>query len=575
MNRIHIKGRETDLTLPAIKKVRSTISSPRNTIIHSPALNLVTSASPVSRISPTIFINGNKRKNGLAEKFSNKLQASNLQLSLRDANKKVESLIKTIEEQDQYIRTLESEFNVSKNEFSLKAFKSFNQNSLNISDEKIETELVSSITQENTDTFDSKILEEHLSYGTFVREEGGKDKSKDYEIYKLRKQLEDNQHLIKKLTSDRINYKRKQVDYEEAKMKIEKIEQKIEEIKEESSNAVDKLKNEIYDKDLLLNCKIIDFNDMTELLKRSEDKRHSSNEYNTFMENTSAKLKDKVALLNNQRMKIVSEIEDTKKLINNKAELIENLNRKIEKNQIAIENERIKGSSLIFNYESTVESINDINAKNEILKQKYINEKEKYTTIQPTNKLLNDTKRVTFSNQPTTDQSKEETFQLQQKSAGLEKELIHHKDELEKLKKNEIYLSNQLQTKDLMIVQIESLMRETEEKEGKNNTNGVNEEKDAATELIGLVEDMKSKYKSSIDTLICSFCQKMPSECFLALPCGHLTCSNCKKKFEVACPQCSERVNGLIHAVSLDRIAYNFKKEGETIDRAKKLLGMT
>ena len=33
-----------------------------------------------------------------------------------------------------------------------------------------------------------------------------------------------------------------------------------------------------------------------------------------------------------------------------------------------------------------------------------------------------------------------------------------------------------------------------------------------------------------------------------------------------------ERLTGLVHAISLDRIIYNFKKEVETMERAKNLL---
>ena len=86
------------------------------------------------------------------------------------------------------------------------------------------------------------------------------------------------------------------------------------------------------------------------------------------------------------------------------------------------------------------------------------------------------------------------------------------------------------------------------------------------------MEEMKYRYKNCEDALKCASCFKIPSECYLASPCGHLSCLNCKGDFEEICPQCSKNINTLVHAVYLDRVIYNYRKEVANVDRAKKLL---
>ena len=465
---------------------------------------------------------------------------------------------------------------------------------LNTTELKIDVEAIIGRGNEVGDEEESRRQEEYGNNSGFVREDlkYKKDRFKNYEIYKLKKQIEDNQALISKLTVDSAKYKKKQFEYEDAVTKIARIERDIEEIKAETKYEAENIKSEIYDREMLLNCKIIDFNDMSELLKRSEEKRHYSNEYNIFMESNSAKLKDKIGSLAHQKIRLEYEIEEINKKITEQEGIIRELEKRIEKATEKLEYERTKNSHLTYNYNSAKEELRDSNEKNEIIKNKYRDEKEKLKEVlqsQKTEKFSSKKsdhllpRSTTLDEQSTINEnSREEVQKWQQKYAGLEKELNQAREELEKMKKNSSYLTNQLNTKDVMISQIESLMMKSNKKEeekyktdkgdGKNSAFNSQSQGQKKAELESIVNDIIEKYQSSEETLKCNACNKMPMECYLAVPCGHLSCQNCKRHFEVLCPLCSGKITGLVHAISLDRIIYNFKKEVETMERAKNLL---
>ena len=460
-----------------------------------------------------------------------------------------------------------------------------NKTTLTVNDAKIDLESITSKTNDNIEDTDLNAIPESTN-PVISHEEGGKNKFKDYELYKLRKIIEETQAQIANLTMNNAAYKKTIPDYEDIMLKASKMDYDLEDVKISCKKQVKKMQGLLQEKESEITSKDSEIEDLTELIKRSEEKRTYSNEYNAFMENSNSKLKDKYASIIEDSARVEKELEEVRKIIREKEARVEELKVNFAEVQAELDREKQKNASLATNYETIKEGIKSNNEKTEMLRLKYKVEKEKVQKFAEAEKKNSEKskvlrnpikKRMTIAEQaPLNVISKDEAQRWKQRYTDLESELIESKESLEKLYRSEIYLKNQLLTKDLMVSQIESIMKQGEESEESSPQTSPrsNSQIDAKSlaELITLMEEMKYRYKNCEDALKCASCFKIPSECYLASPCGHLSCLNCKGDFEEICPQCSKNINTLVHAVYLDRVIYNYRKEVANVDRAKKLL---
>ena len=460
-----------------------------------------------------------------------------------------------------------------------------NKTTLTVNDAKIDLESITSKTNDNIEDTDLNAIPESTN-PVISHEAGGKNKFKDYELYKLRKIIEETQAQIANLTMNNAAYKKTIPDYEDIMLKASKMDYDLEDVKISCKKQVKKMQGLLQEKESEITSKDSEIEDLTELIKRSEEKRTYSNEYNAFMENSNSKLKDKYASIIEDSARVEKELEEVRKIIREKEARVEELKVNFAEVQAELDREKQKNASLATNYETIKEGIKSNNEKTEMLRLKYKVEKEKVQKFAEAEKKNSEKskvlrnpikKRMTIAEQaPLNVISKDEAQRWKQRYTDLESELIESKESLEKLYRSEIYLKNQLLTKDLMVSQIESIMKQGEESEESSPQTSPrsNSQIDAKSlaELITLMEEMKYRYKNCEDALKCASCFKIPSECYLASPCGHLSCLNCKGDFEEICPQCSKNINTLVHAVYLDRVIYNYRKEVANVDRAKKLL---
>ena len=491
-------------------------------------------------------------------------------------NKKISSLIKIINEQDTYIKSLETEFNVSKYELLGHKGKLQEKNCMS-SDSKNEFEIISGKNATQTDDFNNNIWNEQDSNSDL-----NKNKNKDDQILAYRKQLKEDHSQIMHLTHENTSVKKKYNDFDEVIQKAAKIDCQLEEVKIYWKNQIKNLNSTLEEKDIELANREEEIRDIGMLLKRSDEKRIYSNEYNIFMETNNAKLKDKLAKLQQEKAKAEKELEELKININEKEIHAEELKVILLEVEAALEHEKTKNSLISVNLETAKETLKASNEKNEMLKLRYKVEKEKnqraiehHKTIRQKISPDQSKRRSTVVEQVhLAEINKEETQRCQQKYISLISEINITKEMLEKLYKTEIFLKNSILTKDLIIAQIQSMIKMNEENEEnfepKLKSNPIKAKNMA--ELVTLMEEMKYRYKSTEEVIKCVSCFKVPSECYLASPCGHLSCLNCKSEFEVICPQCSKQIDAMVHAIHLDKIISNLRKEVENVDKAKKLL---
>ena len=344
---------------------------------------------------------------------------------------------------------------------------------------------------------------------------------------------------------------------------------------------------ELNEKQKILNSKNSEFEKMLEISSKSEEKLKLSNEYNNYIEKNTTRINDETAAIYQEKLKIEDDLQDLGKKIEEKQIFISEIKKKIKSIKSSLENENMKNKTLTTNIESAKANLKGTIEKNEEEITAYEQEKNKIKLdlFSPKNKkfvIENETikRRGTIGDQNyVLDPSKEEVIYWQKKYNSLEIELSQAKDEIEKLKKNEIYLNTQLKTKDLMIHQINSLVKQTEksilQNSPKNSKLKSLNPKIYLEDLATCVNDLQNKYKNSENLIKCNVCSKIPNECFLAVPCGHLSCLNCKQNFESFCPVCFFQTPRMIHSINLNRIFYNFQKESETIEQAKKILNLS
>jgi predicted nucleic acid-binding protein len=299
------------------------------------------------------------------------------------------------------------------------------------------------------------------------------------------------------------------------------------------------------------------------------------------MENNSSKLKDKLVELNTEKQRLEQELKSLQSELIEKRSYSEDLKKKLEQAKAYLDYEKMKNSTLTYNYESMKETLKASNEKNELQRIRHRTEKEKLQKKLDLQGSEKKQKKETLKRKATlqeqnhmTEISKEETARWQAKCNQIEEELQKTHEHIEKLSRTEIYLKNQLLTKDLMISQIEALikMHEEETLDPPDNVGLANVQSSNIAKLATMIEEIRYQYKKSDDKIKCVSCFKTPQECFLAMPCGHISCQNCKAEFEMICPNCSGKTKGLVRALVVEQIIAHLKRESENIEKAKKIL---
>ena len=465
---------------------------------------------------------------------------------------------------------MESEFRTEKSEANVKK----NRNSVKspLVPETAEPELSKEVVE----------TENHPEMNVEVLLDSDKPSSRDQEIMKLRKIIDENQKQISKITLENKEIKKKIKDFHEVVEKSKKIQTEVEAVRAFCKEEVKSAQTKLSELELELNSQEADMQELTELLKRSEEKRNYSQEYNSYMENNSSKLKDKLAELNSEKQKLEQDLKNLQLELSEKRSYSEDLKKKLEQAKAYLDYEKMKNSTLTYNYESIKESLKASNEKNEMQRIRHRTEREKLQKkleMQSSEKKIKKDqlkRKATLQEQNhMTEISKEETARWQAKYNQIEEELQKTHEEIEKLSRTEIYLKNQLLTKDLMISQIEALIKMNEEEErdvGQDNIGLANVQSRNIAELATMIEEIKYKYKKSDEKIKCLACFKTPVECYLAVPCGHISCQNCRSEFENICPSCTVKTNGLVRAVVVDQIISHLKREGDNIEKAKKIL---
>ena len=550
MKRQTVKLVQSESFLPSIK-TKST-SSPKSIF-----LNLL--SNDTNRI--------HKSPNNLFNEASSPKPTHSLNLNL---NKKVSNLIKIIQDQDSKIKSIESELHLNSPTIPIQTFNPYNlsEKSQNAS------ELDSFIEHDTAHELNSlggseKYDKDQTSMSISVK------KTRDIEIFKMKRQIEEENKIILKLQSENLVASQKLALLEATARRNRMNEGKIEEVKLESSEMVENI-----EQDIEVTLKNIEdgrkqIEQLAEALMKCEEKRNYSNEYNIFLENKQQVLMDKLKMLREEKDQILKQIAEIQEKIKDQELLIQELLSSLTKAQSELESQKQSTENLQFKYETAQEALKESQNQNNLeffQFQSDINNLEKSGSNFPeTNKKQSSINDQLFL----FNLVKKDTLKLQQKFNKVEKDLTYAREALERLKKNELYLKNQLLVKELMINQIEKMLQVSEnngQDDKKKDDEPHNDSRfNRVKELRDVIKNMNENY-SNLSSVKCVKCGKFDSNLEILVPCGHLLCSGCCLDGEGTCGSCGGRVEAKVKSKVLSKTVGRLKSNLEKLSRANKLL---
>lgn len=546
MKRQTVKLVQSESFLPSIK-TKST-SSPKSIF-----LNLLSNDTDRIHKSPTnIFTETSSPKPG-----------HSLNLNL---NKKVSNLIKIIQDQDIKIKSIESELHLNSPTFPIQTFNSHKLSEKYQNASELDSFIEHDTAHELTSLGGSEKYEKDQ-----VNMSSSMKKHRDIEIFKMKRQIDDENKIILKLQSENLVSSQKLALLEATVRRNKANEGKIEEVKMESSEIVENIEKDmkVVSKNIEDGRKQIEL--LAELLMKCEEKRNYSNEYNIFLENKQQRLVDKLKLLKEEKDQLLKQISEIQEKIKAQELLIQDLQSSLSKTQSELESEKQSTESLQFKYETAQEALKESQNQGnlELLQfQSDTNKLESSSLIQQKQSSIND--QLFLFNLV-----KKDTLKLQQKFNKVEKDLTYAREALERLKKNEVYLKNQLLVKELMINQIEKMLQdslnngqdEKKKDEDPRNEIGFNRVK----ELRDVIKNMNGNY-SNLKAVKCVKCKKFDSNLEILVPCGHLLCSGCCLDGLETCEACGSGVEDRVKSKVLSKTVGRLKSNLEKLSRANKLL---
>lgn len=560
MRKQTVKLTHSEKLLPSIKKTRTFTNEGRS--IPQSKLDPI-SLSPRSNMIDNPKLNLAKPRN-----------VFNLKNSNTHLYQKLHSLKQVLETQEEQIRAFEKECCIVNPLFQLKALKPVSS----LLDSP-PNEIESKVNQEIDDLTIKLIEEKDLATGSNVSiDDTYKNKYKDLEIFRLRKKIEAGNTKISKLSQENEKLNQDLTEYEDLLEITDNCEVEINVIKFSCNQEVHKIYNSITDHEIQLSEILEETREISELLKKSEEKRSYSNEYNIFLESNSEKLRNRIESLQKEKEKILIKIEEIKEKILKKNQEIQENDEKLALVEEEFELQKSKNIEIFTNYEIGKESLEASLQQYEEDRIKYKKEFEKLETqVEDLSNESDSLEKYSASHSmadkiPGFKARHEENLKIKKKLEELCKIKSDLLGELEKLKKNEIYLKNQLITKDLIIKQLENLLEEKEENIAKHveNKKSENTRSPEINELLNIIKPWTERLESLTQELICVSCQSLlKKEIFVSNPCGHLFCLPCKDKSD-KCKACNSSIASHIKSQTLHLLVKLIKFEFDFLSKVKR-----
>ena len=487
---------------------------------------------------------------------------------------KIRKLLNIIKDQDEYISSIETQVKIRNQDFPVKKFN------LVPVEQSIDCTESSSGKNEELPDYLEQYRYKQSAIKFLIKEFERKNTIKEKEIEKLKQEVDETGKLIEESRSKSQKYFKKLKNFEKNAEKVKFFEKGLSDLKTEHESIMIELKAKVETKEIELNLKISDIEELASILKKSEEKRFNVSKFKSFLEMNSSNYTDRIQELQKEKHRIQMDIQEVRSKIKSQQKVIDQLVNKLKDLQSKSDQLRDTNVDLNFKLEASKEELLKSHENAETLKNEFeaeiqnlgniIEAREKCETEE---KIL--IRRATITSKlSNTDNSCNESETLQNSYFYIQHQLIGAKDCFDKLKKNEIYLKTQYQTKDTLIKQMEKLISnsDNEPKRPFKTDEAYRIKESHMKELQILIDEIKFNYKEQEDGFRCVSCFKIPSNLHILNPCSHLYCNSCKEQANSSCMKCGETVNCWFFSTELNRILKYFKLSSDSFTKMKKLL---
>ena len=492
----------------------------------------------------------------------------------RYSKEKMRKLLNIIKDQDEYINSIETQVIITNQDFPVKTFN------LVPIEPSIECTESSSSKNEELPEYLENYRQKQSAINFFLREVKMKNTLKEKEIEKLKQEVDESGKLIEENRKKSQKYLKKLKQCEANAEKLKVFEKSLAELKSEHELIMIDLKAKVETKKAELGMKISDIEELASILKKSEEKRFNVNKFKSFLETNSSTYIERIQELQKEKHQIQIEIQEVRSKIKSQQKTVDQLVTKLSDLQYKGEKLRETNVELNFKLEASKEELLKSQQRAEILKSEFETEtKNLEDMIEASEKGETEEKilirRATTTNKLSNTESFLTEYEIIQSSYFyIQNQLNLAKDTVDKLKKNEIYLKNQYQTKDTLIKQMEKLISNPENEPKKPlKIDEVTRNKEThLKELQILIDEIKQNYKEHEDNFKCVSCFKIPSNLHIIKPCSHLYCSSCKEQVQSLCLKCGETLKCWFFSSELNRLLKYFKLSSDAFTKMKKLL---
>ena len=150
------------------------------------------------------------------------------------------------------------------------------------------------------------------------------------------------------------------------------------------------------------------------------------------------------------------------------------------------------------------------------------------------------------------DYSEQETMRWQQKFFESEEKLAFKTFELERIRKDDIYLHSQIDMKNSLIERLNKVLLETGDYSNSHKARSQSLPFDSQQELIELIDKLLNQNDLLADNFRCSNCTSTASPMVLLHPCHHLHCTQCQDAEIKICKSCNQ---SFLQAISLSLLS--------------------
>ena len=561
MKKSSIKVAHSIKNLPSIKpKIVRADSSKKK--ISTPRGNKEISLSP--KIKEIMIPRGD-------ESYKKEIMDSHVE---RYSKEKMRKLLNIIKDQDEYINSIETQVIITNQDFPLKTFN------LVPIEQSIECTESSSSKIEELPEYLENYRQKQSAINFFLREVKMKNTLKEKEIEKLKQEVDETGKLIEENRKKAQKFWKKLKLCEENAEKLKIFEKNLAEIKSEHEVTMIELKSKVETKKAELGMKISDIEELANVLKKSEEKRFNVNKFKSFLETNSSNYIERIQELQKEKHRIQIEIQEVRSKIKSQQKTVDQLVNKLTDLQYQGDKLREANVELNFKLEASKEELLKSHQKAEVLKSEFETEtKNLEDMIEASEKGESEEKVLIRRATITTKLSNTDNFYteyeiIQSSYFYIQNQLNLAKDTLDKLKKNEIYLKSQYQSKDTLIKQMEKLISNPDIDQKKPlRIDEANRNKEThLKELQILIDEIKQNYKDHEDSFKCVSCFKIPSNLHIIKPCSHLYCSSCKEQVQSLCLKCGETLKCWFFSSELNRLLKYFKLSSDSFIKMKKLL---